>query len=100
MDKYQRFDDGRMAALITARTRMNQPAQPISHRGYGNTSPDNYADTYWWIAGWNQGVNEKDCAATQCEICNARPEHDQGQADQSACFCETCTDKATFHGTD
>lgn len=27
-------------------------------------------------------------------------EHDQGQADQSACFCETCTDKATFHGTD
>ena len=40
---------GRQRAIATGATK---------HKKYGQTSPENYAYTYWWIAGYNAAVDE------------------------------------------
>lgn len=54
VDAQRRQEAGRRAALIAARV----DGEQVAEKPTGDTSPDNYPYTYWWVVGWNAGVAE------------------------------------------
>lgn len=51
-----RYELGYGAAQGTHNGTLSNPGTNITEQGYGNTSPDNHPDTYYYNRGWNDAV--------------------------------------------
>lgn len=54
----QRFEEGRNTALGIRRGTLNRAGEHIEQQGYGNTSPTNKSENYWYRNGYNAAVAE------------------------------------------
>lgn len=54
VDADTRQEEGRRAALIAAKI----DGDKVERKEFGQTSPEVYPYTYWFVKGWNRGVDE------------------------------------------